>query len=123
MEQYILETDVAFVVRVFAKAFILFRRQIIIHRIIGNEATFFECGNCQDDPVYSQCAKTKSERSRKFLVYNTWHYFKTRYKKKLLERKSKFDLSKMENRCRTNGLTSKGSIGIPAVPLTRETMS
>lgn len=48
----------------------------------------YECENCRDCPVRSQCTKAKSEQNRQILVNNTWRYFKAECKKKLLEEKT-----------------------------------
>ncbi|MFG5406741.1 transposase, partial [Enterococcus faecalis] len=34
----------------------------------------YECENCRDCPVRSQCTKAKSEQNRQILVNNTWRY-------------------------------------------------
>lgn len=48
----------------------------------------YECENCRDCPVRSQCTKAKGDRKRQILVNNSWRYFKAEFKKKLLEEKT-----------------------------------
>ncbi len=80
MEQYIPETDVAFAVN----AFVEIKDKSGFVRDFKN----YECENCRDCPVRSQCTKAKSERNRQILVNNTLCYFKAECKKKLLEEKT-----------------------------------
>lgn len=47
----------------------------------------YECEDCRECPIHSQCTKAKSNQKRQILVNNSWHYFKVECKKKLLEEK------------------------------------
>ncbi|WP_430602206.1 hypothetical protein IGJ02_002515 [Enterococcus sp. DIV0724b] len=48
----------------------------------------YECEDCRGCPIRSQCTKAKSNRNRQIQVNNSWRYFKSDCKKKLLDEKT-----------------------------------
>ncbi|MBP2100274.1 hypothetical protein J2Z52_003093, partial [Enterococcus rivorum] len=45
----------------------------------------YECEDCRECPVRSQCTRATSGKNRQILVNNSWRYFKAECKKKLLD--------------------------------------
>ena len=45
----------------------------------------YECEDCRECPVRSQCTRATSGKNRQILVKNSWRYFKVECKKKLLD--------------------------------------